>query len=1096
MRLDLTGSRFDSILTLATITLHPITICFRFMKKAKSVKLKVLKGWCTQILSGLDYLHTREPPIIHRDIKCDNILINGTSGVVKIGDLGLATNILSYTGTKLSIIGTPEFMAPEYYEEVYDEKVDIWAFGMCLLEMATLEYPFSECTNPAQIFKKVSSGQKPKSLLKLKDADIIQFLDECLAPAAKRKSAAELLNHPFLQNLDDDRSLALRTDEEVEEMLRQGISSPQATASPTAPLSPPDNRKVNISNVATHINGFQGLNAPNGASPGSSLSAAPVFVSASPPPMSSAPIAIPSRREGTNHMEYTTASLTAPTTMRSDVSTMSSSIGDSGSHTDSPHMSMTNPLISDPGSVSHSLQAPLSPPHTHTAYPTSHQTPHHNNGVHVNATTTTSGTMSPPGVHSTPASMLTQQQIPLSSPPQLAPQIIAPAIASAPATLPPSHHLEPSVLHVPSPAVAYDSAIPPVHLGPNLGDMLITVLNSPQSNTDMMIVSLRLAFGAIGTLEFDFRIDTDTAMSVAREMSDEFGLSPTLLPIIAKYISEKVSEYTHILHPQLQISRNPLLDIPLAQQRSDNLLSAPQISPRQGSSPRRFVSNMSLDKSALSQLSGSRDIPLDRSLGSSGGSPGGAGSPTSSTLAAQQSLFAQQQQHQLQQGHMREHHPSPFQPSQHPALLGTASHRPYRLSAPLDNDLEAFDDMSVPSPRRNPALREAALKRSFSSALPTEQQIIHANAAAIAAANAANIGSASSTSNATTGGGISGVVGAVGGTGTPASSSSASSTSQPLSPRSQAFQAQLDSRSAHLAGQFAADFPHHHHQLQQQQQQQHHHHHHHLHHDWTSQGMHSDPISRNRNRSASAAPPRRPSVPVTTVRPDLQGQAIPVNAATVRPYDDFAIHSSGSWERSPEFGGLHRPASMQIDPRATHFGSIIQDLSTDMHHNSLNFENALRDFETSHQGLAQASIALDHELHGSFDSDSSYDDDHDHSDEQYEDDHDHEHQQHHHHRHRHHHHEDTTGGTRSSPIGISSSPFPITVAPTHTSPIIAASVERVMSMSTPFGEVMIAAPASPSFNSPTLARSATNPITLGSPVHSQPFSDHSPFGAN
>jgi WNK lysine deficient protein kinase len=46
-------------------------------------------------------------------------------------------------------------MAPELYEEHYTEKVDIYAFGMALMEMVTNQYPFEECTNSAQIFKKV-----------------------------------------------------------------------------------------------------------------------------------------------------------------------------------------------------------------------------------------------------------------------------------------------------------------------------------------------------------------------------------------------------------------------------------------------------------------------------------------------------------------------------------------------------------------------------------------------------------------------------------------------------------------------------------------------------------------------------------------------------------------------------------------------------------------------------------------------------------------------------------------------------------------------------------------------------------------------------
>lgn len=48
-------------------------------------------------------------------------------------------------------------MAPELYEEEYDELVDIYSFGMCVLEMLTCDYPYSECSNPAQIYKKVTS---------------------------------------------------------------------------------------------------------------------------------------------------------------------------------------------------------------------------------------------------------------------------------------------------------------------------------------------------------------------------------------------------------------------------------------------------------------------------------------------------------------------------------------------------------------------------------------------------------------------------------------------------------------------------------------------------------------------------------------------------------------------------------------------------------------------------------------------------------------------------------------------------------------------------------------------------------------------------
>ncbi|KAI5384233.1 putative serine/threonine-protein kinase wnk6, variant 3 [Lathyrus oleraceus] len=146
---------------------------------------------------GLNYLHSHNPPIIHRDLKCDNIFINGHQGEVKIGDLGLAT-LLTRANAK-SVIGTPEFMAPEMYDENYNELADIYSFGMCMLELVTSEYPYSECRNSAQIYKKVSSGIKPVALSRVIDPEIKSFIEKCLVPASQRLSAKELLMDPFVQ---------------------------------------------------------------------------------------------------------------------------------------------------------------------------------------------------------------------------------------------------------------------------------------------------------------------------------------------------------------------------------------------------------------------------------------------------------------------------------------------------------------------------------------------------------------------------------------------------------------------------------------------------------------------------------------------------------------------------------------------------------------------------------------------------------------------------------------------------------------------------------------------------------------------------------
>lgn len=172
----------------------------KYRKKHKHLGDDVLKHWGWQILSGLVYLHGHNPPIVHRDLKCDNIFINGADGVVKIGDLGLATMLHGRTAPQ-SVLGTPEFMAPELYEEYYDDRVDVYAFGMVMLELATLEYPYSECSNAAQIYRKVTLGVRPVGLQKVTCRELADFINTCIAPLEQRPRSRQLLKHPYFASI-------------------------------------------------------------------------------------------------------------------------------------------------------------------------------------------------------------------------------------------------------------------------------------------------------------------------------------------------------------------------------------------------------------------------------------------------------------------------------------------------------------------------------------------------------------------------------------------------------------------------------------------------------------------------------------------------------------------------------------------------------------------------------------------------------------------------------------------------------------------------------------------------------------------------------
>lgn len=132
-------------------------------------KYNTALDYAVQSANGLLYLHSQSPIIIHRDFKSENILVQDIYDqniprlvITDFGEASLKTKTLE------SNIGTTEYMAPELITSTlkliqYDEKVDIWSFGMLLYELITGNIPFHE-DQPiihAKIIKIIQSGIKP-----------------------------------------------------------------------------------------------------------------------------------------------------------------------------------------------------------------------------------------------------------------------------------------------------------------------------------------------------------------------------------------------------------------------------------------------------------------------------------------------------------------------------------------------------------------------------------------------------------------------------------------------------------------------------------------------------------------------------------------------------------------------------------------------------------------------------------------------------------------------------------------------------------------------------------------------------------------------
>lgn len=172
------------------------------------LKMKVIRKWSREILEGLVYLHTHDPhPIIHRDLKCSNIFVNGGDGNVVIGDLGLCTTLLVNQAT--SLVGTPEFMAPEVYDESYGTAVDIYAFGMCLLQMIARRLPYAECSSAAQVYKKVITGIQPVDVSRMRNEELRRIVELCIQTnPVYRPTAVQLLGNSFWTRREGGDELA------------------------------------------------------------------------------------------------------------------------------------------------------------------------------------------------------------------------------------------------------------------------------------------------------------------------------------------------------------------------------------------------------------------------------------------------------------------------------------------------------------------------------------------------------------------------------------------------------------------------------------------------------------------------------------------------------------------------------------------------------------------------------------------------------------------------------------------------------------------------------------------------------------------------
>ena len=152
------------------------------------------------ILSGMRFLHAADPPIVHGDLKCANVLVDDNYRA-KISDFGLSAK------RNVAAIGTPFWMAPELLEGgLISTQSDVYSFGVTLWELMTHKTPYDNVRQPtAEITKMVREGKLRPDCSEGLDPELAKVMDRCWSQEPGRRPTLADLGRPWQTSADFGR---------------------------------------------------------------------------------------------------------------------------------------------------------------------------------------------------------------------------------------------------------------------------------------------------------------------------------------------------------------------------------------------------------------------------------------------------------------------------------------------------------------------------------------------------------------------------------------------------------------------------------------------------------------------------------------------------------------------------------------------------------------------------------------------------------------------------------------------------------------------------------------------------------------------------
>mmetsp|Transcript_23267 Transcript_23267/g.65099 ORF Transcript_23267/g.65099 Transcript_23267/m.65099 type:complete len:486 (+) Transcript_23267:47-1504(+) len=158
--------------------------------------------YARELLEGLEYLHTRHPPVVHRDIKGANVLV-GIDCKVKLSDFGCSKRTMETMSVTMK--GSVPWMAPEVISCTgYGRPADIWSFGCLMIEMGSGNRPWGDFDNMMAACVRIAMSEDTPPVPAGLSPTCHDFIDSCLRREPLiRPTATELLTHELVHELDE-----------------------------------------------------------------------------------------------------------------------------------------------------------------------------------------------------------------------------------------------------------------------------------------------------------------------------------------------------------------------------------------------------------------------------------------------------------------------------------------------------------------------------------------------------------------------------------------------------------------------------------------------------------------------------------------------------------------------------------------------------------------------------------------------------------------------------------------------------------------------------------------------------------------------------